>query len=160
MNVTLDSLHGYRTDWSIVAIKYSCLSAVCQNCTVVLFQNLFVFTHTLFCFAQRITQFFCQCQLVLNAMNGCASHKHSGRQAKWKGVTMQGWLLCFPRPKSLSFYQNGRLSDVNAPGKIGKEYSCRMYKSLPSQSPVCLKSCTCMCATREIDRSLQVHAIF
>ena len=37
--------------------------------------------------------------------------------------------------------------------------SCRMYKSLPSQSSLCLKSCTCVCVTREIFRSLQVHAI-
>ena len=35
-----------------------------------------------------------------NQATHSASHKHSGRLAKWKRATMQGWRLCFPRPKS------------------------------------------------------------
>ena len=36
MNFILDSLHRFCTDWSIIPIKYSSLSAVCTYCTTLL----------------------------------------------------------------------------------------------------------------------------
>ena len=56
----LDSLHGFCTDCSIVQIKYSVLSAVCQICFGGLFQNRIIFAQTLFRFAQTIAQIIIQ----------------------------------------------------------------------------------------------------
>ena len=96
-------------------------------------------------------------QDVLLAVN----HEHA---SEFVSTILDASGACFPRPKSLSFYKSGRLSqaDVNVPGEIGKQCFSRTYKSLPSQSSqssLCLIGCTCMCATKEIYRSLQVHAI-
>ena len=161
---------------------------------MVLFQNLFAFAHTLFCFAQPIAQFFCQCLLVFNVKNGCAvgdhqmwqdvrlavdhehasefvspildapvlrhpnlpivpaTTKHSKRQAQWKGATMQGWLLCFPRPKSCHNHGPQISSERTS---FGRQFASRNWEGMFLSHvqnflrSLCLKRCICICVPQE-----------
>ena len=83
-NLTLVLLHGFCTDWSIVPIKYSTLSAVYPNCFILFFQDFVcICTHFVSLYPTHCTSF-CSCRLVWNVLNGCAVGNHQ----MWQDVSL------------------------------------------------------------------------